>query len=313
MLVRYADWKRPTDEAYAFPLRPLGPGEIRVPPPGVRTDIRDVAREVMTPEDADRFEAQVDRWTGPEDEVRGERPYAVAQTGFEEQAFSERLDARAIDLAMRGCVLVHRASSGQVDFVLRDHHTLDVVLYHYKTTGELPRALFHADRHSDWCNDRFLSARRPQQAATWWALLEGLKRPDGSGAVLREADVFFTTAQAPAKAEHTRDVGASVRVPGCVDPDELPWERALERPGVLDADWVSLDLDFFQPARQLRLSKGLVRDDRFRALMQRAKVRLFVLSPQFLGGGDVIESWNVQGSLHSTLRLLNHLRSSYFR
>ena len=48
-------------------------------------------------------------------------------------------------------------------FVRYDHHMLDVALYHYWTTGELPCALFHADRHSDWCKDSYLEARRPQQ------------------------------------------------------------------------------------------------------------------------------------------------------
>jgi hypothetical protein len=43
-------------------------------------------------------------------------------------------------------------------------------------------------------------------------------------------------------------------------------------------------------------------------MLARASVRLFVLSPQFTRGGDKIASWTVQGRLHSTLRLLNHLR-----
>lgn len=311
MLIRYADWKRPTDEAYAFRLRPLAQVGPRVPEPGVRSDVREIAAEVLEEGAAERFSRKVERWTGPED-VRGPegaRPYAVAQNFFREAEGAHRLRREDLEEVLRGCALVLRGPCGQTDYVLRDHHTLDVLLYHYRTRGELPRALFHADRHSDWCQDRFLRARVPQQAATWWALLEGLKRPQSGEPVLRERDVFFTTAQAPALRGQTRDVGASVRVPGCVDPDDLPWPRALERPGATEADFVSLDLDFFQPAAQLRLSRGLIRDGRFHALMARARVRLFVLSPQFLGGGDVIGAWTVQGSLHSTLRLLNLLRA----
>jgi hypothetical protein len=184
-----------------------------------------------------------------------------------------------------------------------------VVLYHYRTTGELPRTLFHADRHSDWCKDSFLEARTPQQAATWWKLLEGLKRPEGSEPVLNEQDVFFTTA----KAEHApgmtgRDVGFSTLVPWFVDTAELHWRQVLARPGATETDWVSLDLDYFQPSPQLRLSGGLLRDPRFHGMMGQARVRIFVLSPQFTNGGDKIEPWEIQGSVHSSLRLLNLLR-----
>ncbi|MBN1208787.1 MAG: hypothetical protein JXB05_28260 [Myxococcaceae bacterium] len=210
---------------------------------------------------------------------------------------------------LRGIVLVLRGASGQTDYVLRDHHMLDVALYHHWTTGELPRALFHADRHSDWCKDSYLEARRPQQAATWWALIEGLKHPDGATAVLTEQDVFFTTAVAERAAGMSgRDVGASVRVPGFLDPERLHWRHVLEQPEATRADWVSLDLDFFQPAPQLRVSKGLLRDPRFHGLLTRARVRVFVLSPQFTNGGDRIEPWKIQGNLHSSLRLLNLLR-----
>jgi hypothetical protein len=38
-------------------------------------------------------------------------------------------------------------------------------------------------------------------------------------------------------------------------------------------------------------------------------VRVFVLSPQFTNGGDKIDPWEVQGSLHSSLRLLNLMRN----
>ncbi|QRK13849.1 hypothetical protein JQX13_29510 [Archangium violaceum] len=210
---------------------------------------------------------------------------------------------------LRGNVLVMRGHSGQADYLLRDHHMLDVALYHYRTTGELPRALFHADRHSDWCKDSYLEARVPPQAATWWKLFEGLKRPEDSAPVLTEQDIFFTTAKAESTARMTgRDVGFSTLVPWFVDTSELHWSRVLARPEVVQADWVSLDLDYFQPAPQLRLSSGLLRDPRFHGMMEGARVRVFVLSPQFTNGGDKIDPWEIQGSVHSSLRLLNLLR-----
>jgi hypothetical protein len=213
-----------------------------------------------------------------------------------------------VEEVLRGDVLVLRTGA-RVDYLLRDHHTLDVVLYEWATRGLLPGALFHADRHSDWCRDSFLEARRPDQAATWWKLLEGLKRPGTGAPVLREEDVFFTTARARAGGAGTRDLAEEQPRPWFLSGADVEWRQALERPGATSCDWVSLDLDAFQPSAQLALTAGLVRDPRFRAMVARASVRLFVLSPQFTRGGDKIASWTVQGRLHSTLRLLNHLRA----
>ncbi len=314
MFTRYSEWKKPTDAAYAFQLRPVGQAggfAPAVPGTGLRRDIREVAREVLADGEAERFERKVHRWSGPEDVVgdAGEKPYEGQQHTFEESAWREALTMRDVDSVLRGHVLVMRGRSGQADYVLRDHHMLDVALYHYRTTGELPRALFHADRHSDWCKDSYLEVRVPAQAATWWKLFEGLKRPDGSAPVLEEQAIFFTTAKAEQTSRMTgRDVGFSTLVPWFVDTSELHWRQVLARPGVAQADWVSLDLDYFQPAPQLRLSGGLLRDPRFHGMMEGARVRVFVLSPQFTNGGDKIDPWEIQGSPHSSLRLLNLLR-----
>jgi len=317
VLVRYADWKKPTDAAYAFQLRALaGSGcagglTPAIPPPGVRSDIRAVVREALRDGEAERFERRIHRWSGPEDVVGagGEKPYEGQQLAFEEHPWRAVLGMDALDGVLRGTALVMRHGSGQTDYVLRDHHMLDVALYHYRTTGELPRSLFHADRHSDWCKDSFLEARVPPQAATWWRLFEGLKRPGDSTAVLEEQAVFFATAKAERTGQMTgRDVGASTRVPYFLDPDDLSWQSALARPGATEADWVSLDLDYFQPWSQLRLSRGLIRDTRFHRLSAQARVRVYVLSPQFTNGGDLVEPWESQGSLPSSLRLLNLLR-----
>lgn len=308
MLVRYADWKKPTDGPYAFPLRPVSPAR---PPEGTLSDIRAIAREVLGDADAERFEQRIHRWSGPEDRVgeAGEQPWVSPQLGFEEAAWRPELTRAELDAVMRGHVRVMRSPGGQTDYVLRDHHMLDVALYHYRTTGELPRALLHADRHSDWCKDSYLEARRPPQAATWWRLFEGLKRPHDATPVLTEQDIHFTTVKAEATAKMTgRDVGFSTLVPWHVDTRELHWRHVLARPEALAVDWLSLDLDYFQPSPQLRLCRELVRSPVLHGLLERARVRVFVLSPQFTNGGDKIEPWEVQGSLSSTLRLLNLLR-----
>lgn len=327
MLVRPSDYQRPTDAAYAFQLRAfqlralqLRPLEAaateglrpRVPPPGTRSDIRDVAREALGDAEAARFATRVQRWSGPDDVVGpdGAQPYQGEQLHFEERGALPVLTPGDVEAVLAGRVQVLQNPDGSTDYVLRDHHMVDVVLYHYRTRGELPRGLLHADRHSDWCNDSFLMARVPQQAATWWALLEGLKRPHGAGAALTERDIFFATAQAERTGRMSgRDVGFSRRVPGWLDPTELHWEATLERPGALAADWVSLDLDYFQPSPQLALSKGLLRDARFQQLLAEARVRVLCLSPQFTNGGDLVEPWEVQGSLASSLRLVNLLRA----
>ncbi len=309
MLVKRADWLKPTDDAYAFRLRPMGAMACAVPPAGMRSDVRDVARRALVDGDADRFDARVARWDGPEDmRADGTRPFAAPQLGVVEWPATTRLTMGDVERVLGGDVLVLRGD-GPVDFVMRDHHMLDAVLYHWATVGRLPSRLFHADRHSDWCRDSFLEARRPDQAATWWRLLEGLKRPGADVPVLREEDVVFTTARPEAAPAGTRDLAQGQPRPWFVADADVEWPRALERAEEVRCDWVSIDLDDFQPAAQLALTKGLLRDDRFRRMMAQADVRVFVLSPQFTRGGDKIGSWTVQGRLHSTLRLLNHLRA----
>lgn len=279
-----------------------------MPPHGVARDIREVAEEVLVDGDAARFDARVDRWEGPEDPgPNGDQPYVARQLGFEERSWRP-LGMQDLDEVLAGTVRVMRGAEGQTDYVMRDHHVLDAVLYHYRTTGTLPAGLFHADRHSDWCRDGYLATHRPAQAATWWTLLEGLKRPDGS-AVLGEGQVTFTTA-APAETLAGRDVGASSRVPWWVEQAELAWPQALARAGA--PDWVSVDLDYLQPIEQLVLTRGLLRDARFHGLMRRARVRLFVLSPQFTCGGDVLTDWTVRGR-HASLRMLDLVRGMRMR
>jgi hypothetical protein len=304
MLIKYSDWKRPIDGDYAFALRPITPQRFEL---GKRSDIREIAREVLSAEDAERFEKKVQRWSGPEDLIGADRPYVGAQLYFEETPLRLRFTLRDVEAALTGVVQVSRSASGQTDYLLRDHHMIDVALYHYRTTGLLPGGLLHADRHSDWCKDSYLEQRRPAQAATWWKLFEGLKRPGTGESVLREDAVSFITGRAPPR--KFRDIPGSVFVPSSMESRDFGWEQTLQRPEALAADWVSLDLDFFQPSPQLRLASGLVRDPRFQRAVKQAAVRVFVLSPQFTAGGDKVDPWVVQGGLHSSLRVLNLLRN----
>lgn len=316
MLIRYADWVRPTDAAFRFLLRPVAGGFAgdagfapRVPAEGSRSAVESIAREVLEPESADRFLRTVHRWSGPEDvDAFGAQPYAVVQDRFLEYGWRDRLVRADLEPILAGCGLVLRHPD-RTDYVLRDHHMVDVALYHYRTTGELPRAILHADRHSDWCSDAFLERRAPVQAATWWTLLGGLKRAEDGGAVVDEREVHFVSGRAVRVARMSgRDIGECAPVPSFLDPGDLSWDRVLERSEALAADWVSLDLDFFQPLPQLAVSGGMLRDARFAHLMQTARVRVFVLSPQFTNGGDKVDPWTIQGSLSSSVRLLNLLR-----
>lgn len=316
MLIRYADWVRPTDGAFRFVLRALE-GQLpeedgfspRRPSVGTCTRMEEVARAVLAQDGAERFERAVSRWSGPEDVVgpRGQ-PYLAAQASFVEAAWRDRLDRAALEPILEGHAQVMRSET-RTDYLLRDHHMVDVVLYHYWSTGELPRALLHADRHSDWCSDAFLERRTPVQAATWWTLLEGLKRAEDGSPVVAERDVYLIWARATRTEQMSgRDLGEAVPLPSWLAPEDCAWERVLERPEARAAEWVSVDLDYLQPKPQLATSKGLLRDPRFGQLLREAKVRVFVLSPQFTNGGDKVEPWTVQGSLASSVRLLNLLR-----
>ena len=309
MLVRPSEYVRPVNGPYSFGLRPVGGHGFtpRLPAVGESTTVTETEARVLQPEAASRLAARVHRWTGPEDvDAQGGHPYQGAQLRFLEAAWAERLAFSDVETVLRGTAVVMRSST-TVDFLLRDHHMLDVVLHHYATTGALPSDVLHVDRHSDWCDDRFLLHRNPPQAATWWALLPGLKRPDGRP-VLGEADIHFVTAHAQVPGMSGRNVNASMRVPGFLDPARLGWLDAVDRLDGAMPGWVSLDLDCFQPLPQWRLMRALVVDGRFHAILARAKVRVFCLSPQFTNGGDVHQEWTVQGHLHTTLRLVNLLR-----
>jgi hypothetical protein len=304
--VPLTEWRRPTDGDFAFRMRPAPNGTP--PVDGSIVSCANVSRAVLETGDAERFERRVARWTGPEDvDGSGGTPWARPQDRLRELPWTERIDDVLMDELLTGTGLVMRRD-GRVDYLMRDHHLLDVLLYERWATGRRPTALLHADRHSDWCRDGVLSSGVPDQAATWWTLCEGLRAPDGKP-WLRPEDVVFTTAKAEGiSAAGTRDVGADQRTPWFVDRSLLGWEPALRLAREGGCDWLSLDLDLFQPSRQLAAAKGLLRSADFAALMTTAQVRLFVLSPQFTAGGDRLTSWTVGTRRSAGLRLLNLLR-----
>ncbi|MEZ4236864.1 MAG: hypothetical protein R3F59_12060 [Myxococcota bacterium] len=80
-----------------LPLRPVAPV---IPVAGAVVDIRDVARDVLA-EDAERFEARIERWSGSEDRAAdGTQPYLAPQLRFAERPWRRcSLD----DLGRRCC------------------------------------------------------------------------------------------------------------------------------------------------------------------------------------------------------------------
>jgi len=293
---------RPTDAALAFQLVDLAPV---TPPAGTLLDLRDIVRKCLGP-DAERFERRVARWDGPDDAgAGGARPYAGKQLEFRLSDDARPISIDDLESVLRGTALLRVRSDGSRDFVLRDHHMLDVVLVHYATTGALPSRLFHADRHSDWCSDAFLNRRIPDQAATWWALLRGLKRPSDAGPVLEESDVVFTSERsAHAPWMSGRPFEEVLAVPWFVDRAKLHCTDATADDHAFDCDWVSLDLDDFLPSPQFRAARGLLEDARFRGMWRAAKVRVLCLSPQFTNGGDRHDRWAVAGRRSAMLRFV---------
>ena len=291
-------WDRPEGPARTRRYRLKPQPRAVVPAIGARTDIHDVATAVLGPKAAARFDEHFLRWDGPSLHGRGEQPYSAKQTLFEERPFAPRLTNADLETLLGGVALVMRdPKTGQVDYFLRDHHMLDLFLYHYHTTGELPERLLHLDRHSDfawrpWAGD--------YQAATWWGGLWNLLRPDGR-VLLKQGSVVYGTAVAPASDYRKRPIGSANRgaaytLPlGALRGDAnsrarqerwASWRSALRKIAHHLPDVVSLDMDLILPEPQLRLTKKLLRDPRFQRSLTHAKVRVFVVSPQFLEGGD---------------------------
>lgn len=292
---------RPTDGVFAFRLASVAP---IVPAPGLELDVTEVARHVLGL-DADAFERHVARWSGPEDALSdGTTPFAAPQLRFRFVADAAPT-SKDIETVLRGTALVRLRADGSRDFILRDHHMVDVVLVHHATGGALPTRLFHADRHSDWCTDGYLNRLRPDQAATWWALLRGLKRPSDAAPVLEESDVVFTSERAPHEPWMSgRPYEEPLAVPWFVDRKSLHWSDAVAHPDAFACDWVSLDLDDFLPSPQFRAARGLLADARFLDMWRRAKVRVLCLSPQFTNGGDRHDTWRIAGRRTAMRRFL---------
>jgi hypothetical protein len=274
-------------------------------PGEVARDIRDVIREVLPRKSAARFEHLTQRWVGPTDLTRSEddQPYLAEQTTFIERPDSGPLTSEDIERVLQGKALVLERPGGKCDFILRDHHVVDAVLHRYWRTGELPRRLFHADRHSDWDGTTVWSA----QAARWWRWLETIRREDGTP-ILPHLDVTYVTGVAKREPWMTgTDIGTAYSFPK--DVPDPHWEAALSRLAQAPADWVSIDLDLLQPRPQYELMQGMLADPRFVRALADAEVRVFVLSPQFTNGGDRVPSQAIYGDVDESRRLINALRA----
>ena len=62
------------------------------------------------------------------------------------------------------------------------------------------------------------------------------------------------------------------------------------------------------PSDQMNGTKAMLRDPRFREAMAGASTRLFVVSPQFSGGGDEVKTPHATHSPATYTRVLNVIR-----
>lgn len=140
-----------------------------------RRDLQQVIKESFACNvEAERFENSIERWGGPEDvfsDANGSwyQPWVGKQQFVHEVTWCDEINEELFDDILGGTIILMRShhesetSSRKrrvqpcIDFLMRDHHILDALLLHRSMSlGPTPRALFHADRHSDWCRDGFL-------------------------------------------------------------------------------------------------------------------------------------------------------------
>jgi len=299
-------------------LRPVGQPRI----PRGKVNIDSIIRRLFGRASREVYEARAPRTRGPS--LRhlppgGRQPYLARQQYFREKPWRERLSRKDLREVLGGTVLVMRRGD-QVDFIARDHHTLDVLLYERAATGYRPDGLFHLDRHTDFDAAELRPPRAMQQYNRWWGELERIRLPGGKP-LLRADRVIFATAVPDAAGEARRQTGGQVwgnpgrtlggpaaAVPRSTARRGTDWRAAIQRAAAQRPGAVSIDVDALMPSCQLALTRGLLKDPRFGQLMDRARLRLFVLSPSFLNGGDLIERAEVNGSISSAQRLINFMR-----
>jgi hypothetical protein len=275
----------------------------------MRTTIDMVAETVFSPSDAEKFLFWFRNASGPTGAKKHEAAATMLppQNWFEETPWTEKLCSKDIDQVMRGTVLVMRSPDGaHTDMVMRDHNMLDAMAYHYYATGKLPRSLLHADRHADFT---YKDLGGPLEYNTWVASLDNIRRANHRALLdLKRIIPVCERIHVDGKKDLPLD-----RPPEWT-PQATRWQNGIAKASAARAkpDWVSLDLDLFQPSQQFKALEPMLRDPRFAAVMKKASVRVFVLSPSFTGGGDQVDN-TVNGSLTASLRLINALRKSDYR
>ncbi|HSI05919.1 MAG TPA: hypothetical protein VLC93_15640, partial [Myxococcota bacterium] len=117
-------------------------------------------------------------------------------------------------------------------------------------------------------------------------------------------DVAFVTHLSPEERE--RKLTGARNSP--LKPRDTRWTRVAEHIGSAPADFVSYDLDLVMPSDQMRVGQEMLRDPRFQEAMLAATTRLFVVSPQFSGGGDEVDAQHATHSPATYTRVLNVIR-----
>jgi hypothetical protein len=261
---------------------------------------------VFSPADAKKFLGWFQNVTGPMRTGKTGTKPLPAQNTFAERAWTTTLSVKDVEQVMRGTVLVLRSPDGaHTDMVMRDHNMLDAIAYHYYATGDLPRALVHADRHSDFS---FMDVGTGQEYCSWVSGLDNIRRPNHRALLdLKRVIPVCERVYVRGKKDLPLD-----RPPEWTA-EATRWQSAVAKVATARPapDWVSLDLDLFQPSPQFKAMEPMLRDPRFAALMKRARVRVFVLSPSFTGGGDQVTN-EINGSLTASRRLINALRDPRF-
>ncbi len=236
------------------------------------------------------------------------------QRTFTRLPWKDKLDTDDMKRVLHGEVLImENPHSKQLDFVAREHNTLDVLLAAWALGRPMPTKVLHFDRHSDYITeaDAGTTGRRylagAPQAAAWWSLLDVIQRADGDPLANPTRDVAFVTYLSPRQDEREDRVlnfGRSSPIP----PRERQWQRVAEGLRNAPADFVSYDLDLSMPSHQMNGTKSMLRDPDFQRAMQGATTRLFVVSPEFSGGGDLIKNAHAVHSPATYARVLNVIR-----
>ena len=179
---------RAIDRQNAEPMRlatePRAPWNI-----GESKHIIDIARDALGPSRALDFLVLWEHWLGSPvgDRAAPDRSTRVQQRTFTRIPWKEKLDTADMMRVLRGEVLImENPRTRQLDFVAREHNTIDVLLAAWALGRPMPDKILHFDRHSDYIaphpDDATFGPRHHAgvaQASVWWSLLDVIKRADG--------------------------------------------------------------------------------------------------------------------------------------